>query len=190
MNYLEGSSCYLVGPIEHDDDAGCKWRKLISYHLNNLKVKIYNPLDRPEWLQKIMPYTQPNETRMQILENIDIGEDEHWRLSQTMIRKVCLRYVNTCDFVICYLNNTKTYGTTEELARANGLGKPILCVLDGAMPSLWLWDILKDHIIFESFDELAQFLSNVADGKEYVSALNWIFLGDGYERKSIAWQEV
>lgn len=181
MGFLNNTSCYLVGPIEFDSKLGCDWRNGITPRLKNMGVKIYNPLDRPNWLKVISPYTPPNAHRHEVLDMIEnCSTRDEWMAPQTLVRDTCLRYVSTCDFVICNLPETKTYGSIEEIVKANDMGKPIIAICRDRMPSLWMLDVLKDQFVFDDFDDALKFLEGVDAGTEILNALRWIFIEDNY----------
>lgn len=188
MGYLNKTSCYLMGPIEFDSDLGCKWRSDIIQFLEPLGVKTFNPLNRPDWIKSIVPYTPPNlllNDVLKIVENNDENSIECIK-AQKLVRDACCRFVNTCDFVICYLPNTKTYGTIEELARVDQLGKPIIAICPDNIPSLWIFDILNNQHVFDDFESAKTFLTNLDLGNiESLDALRWIFIEDDYVGKSI-----
>lgn len=173
--YLNGSSCYLVGPIEHDKNFGKDWREVVSLPLSNMGVKILNPLDRPKWMLHIEEYVPPSKSRNTILNDIK-SKCEKTEKSQSFIRDICLRYVNTCDFVFCYLSDSKTYGTIEELSVASDAKKPIIIICPNEIPSLWIYDMIKNDYIFENLNESLNFLHCIDKGFEELDALKWIFL--------------
>jgi hypothetical protein len=148
-----------------------------------MNVKVYNPLNRPVWMSSISNLIPPHVSRKEVLERTENG-DTQIAYAQRMVRSICLRYVHTCDFIVCYLNDTKTYGTTEELVIASHAGKPIILICD-CMPSLWLFDVLRDAHQFDRLDGAMEFLKSIDDGRIKLDALRWIFLGDDYELEPI-----
>lgn len=178
--YLNNTSCYLVGPIEHDPDFGRDWREVATGLLNNMGVKIFNPLDRPEWMLHIDEFTPPKMGREEVLKLLDTQKEEALNhpasLSQTFIRDMCLRYVHSCDFILCYLPNTKTFGTTEELSIASNAKKPIIVVCPDDIPSLWIYDLIKNDFVFKSLQGALSFIDDCNQGQIDLDPLKWIFL--------------
>lgn len=182
MGKLAHTSCYLVGPIEHDSRFGRDWRDVVSNPLKSLGVKIFNPLDRPAWMSHIEPHVPPTIGRQDILDRIKNGEDE-FAEAQRLVRAICLRYISSCDFIFCYLSNTKTFGTTEELVIASNYQKPIIAVCPDGVPSLWIWDLFDNAgaKVFNDIEESLTYLYDIDSGSIELDALRWIFLGDVYE---------
>lgn len=182
MGKLAHTSCYLVGPVEHDSLFGRDWRETISKHLLEIGVKVYNPLDRPKWMSHIEPFIPPSASRREILSLIE-NDDTDYIESQRLVRAICLRYISTCDFIFCYLPDTKTFGTTEELVIASNYQKPIIAVCPDGIPSLWVWDLFDNAgaRVFEDLDQSISHLYDINSGSIMIDALRWIFLGDIYE---------
>lgn len=184
MNHLAGTSCYLVGPVEHDKKFGRDWREVVSQRLSSLGIKVYNPLGRSKWWNPIKNLIPPYLSRQDILSMIEKGNKDV-EVAQILVRKICMRMVATCDFIVCYLPSTKTYGSVEELSVASNLNKPIIAICPDEMPSLWMWDILKSDKVVNDIESAIGYLKNIDDGIEHLDAIKWIFVGDEYDNKSI-----
>lgn len=180
MGYLAHTKCYLVGPIEHDKSFGMDWRQAAVKELNDLGVTIYNPLDRPVWMEHIAPYIPMAVSRDEVLEKIEASDSESTKyvLAQEFVRRICLRYIHSCDFVLCYLLNAKTFGTTEELVVAHQARKPVIMICPDNIPSLWIYDLVKDQYIFKNLRESLSFLNEINDGIAKLEILKWIFIKD------------
>lgn len=180
MGYLSHTKCYLVGPIEHDKTFGKDWREVVSSKLNEFGVHVYNPLDRPEWMAHLEPYMPPAKTREEVLTQIRAHNEESYKYikTQKFIRHVCMRFVNSCDFVFCYLPNAKTFGSTEELVVAVNAKKPIIFVFPDDVPSLWVYDMATTKEIFTNIKNALVLLNEINDGNVTLDLLQWIFLKD------------
>ena len=180
MGYLAHTKCYLVGPIEHDKFFGADWRQAAIEELSDLGVIVYNPLDRPEWMEHISPYIPSAVSRDEVLKRIASNDTESHKyvLAQEFVRHICLRYVHSCDFVLCYLPNSKTFGTTEELVIAHQARKPIIMVCPDNVPSLWIYDLVKDQYVFKDLRESLLFLNQINHGETKLEILKWIFMRD------------
>jgi len=178
-NFLRNTKVYLIGPIESDKCFGRDWREVVSAKLSEFGVHIYNPLDRPKWMAHLEPYMPPAKSRDEILKQIRCGEESgKYIKTQKFIRHVCMRYVNSCDFVFCYLPNAKTFGSTEELVIALGAKKPIIFVFPDDIPSLWVYDMAMDKHVFQNTKDALEFIFRVDSGQETLDLLQWIFLKD------------
>ena len=180
MNFLKNKKCYLVGPIEHDESFGKDWREVAVEELNKINVTTYNPLDRPEWMRHLEPYVPPIVSRDEVLENIKKHDQESQKFiaAQKFVRHICARYVHSCDFILCYLPNTKTFGSTEELVIAHQARKPIIVVCPDKMPSLWVYDMVVDQPVFDSLEQSFSYLKTIDDGQAELDLLKWIFMTD------------
>lgn len=180
MGYLENTKCYLVGPIEHDKSFGMDWREAAVKELNKLHIRVYNPLDRPTWMKHIEQYVPMAMSRDEVLDAIEETKDEEYRskyiLAQQFIRHICLRYVHSCDFVLCYLPNTKTFGTTEELVIAHQARKPIVMICPDRIPSLWAYDLVKDQVVVKCLTQALEYLEDINNGEAELDLLKWIFM--------------
>ena len=179
MGYLKHTKCYLVGPVEHDASFGKDWRDVAVEELNKLNITTYNPLDRPKWMSHIEPYVPMDVSRDEVLDAIDNNQEkDKYVLAQQFIRHICLRFVHSCDFVLCYLPNSKTFGTTEELVIAHQARKPIIMVCPDKVPSLWVYDLVKDQPIFTDLKKAFGYINSINNGKEEIETLKWIFMRD------------
>lgn len=179
-NYLKNTKCYLVGPIEHDKSFGRDWREVAVEKLGKLGITTYNPLDRPQWMKHLEPYIPPNVSRDDALNAIEYGDliSEKFILAQQFIRHICLRYVHSCDFVLCYLPNAKTFGTTEELVVASNSKKPILTICPDNIPSLWVYDLIKNDSVFKDLSGAIDYLESINKAEVELDLLKWIFMKD------------
>lgn len=183
--YLEHTSVYLIGAIEHNisGDYGRSWRERAVEFCDKLKIKYFNPLDRPSWMKKFELFIPPVMQRDEVLnrlenESINDIDKNKIRSSQSFVRDVCLRYINSCDFVLCYLPNSKTFGTTEELTVASKAKKPIIMVCPERVPSLWVFDMIKNDKVFSDLGGAFDYLSSIDKGNEILDPLKWVFLKD------------
>jgi hypothetical protein len=182
MGYLQHTKCYLVGGIEHDKNLGRDWRLVVSDHLSYLGVQIYNPLNRPKWMKSIEPFIPPAMSRADALASIEQGSEDADKidLAQKFVRQVCLRYVHSCDFVFCYLPDSKTYGTTEEIVIAANAKKPIIFVFPDKIPSLWVYDLARNQDAFSDLKGALHYLDQVNQGEVPLDVFKWIFLSQDY----------
>ena len=123
----------------------------------------------------------PAKTREEVLKQIRMrgnAESEKYVRTQKFIRHVCMRFVNSCDFVFCYLPNAKTFGSTEELTIAVNTKKPIIFVFPDDVPSLWIYDMATNKEVFTNTKSALDFIHEINDGKVTLDLLQWIFLKD------------
>jgi len=180
MGYLKNKKCYLIGAIEHDPSFGKGWREIAVEYFNEIGVTSYNPLDRPDWMKHLEDFIPPNISRDEVLERIE-AQDQHsqkYIAAQRFIRHICSRFVHSCDFVLCYLPNAKTFGTTEELVIACQAQKPIIMICPDKIPSLWVYDMIKDQPTFDNLQQAMTYFQMIDDGEAELELLKWIFMTD------------
>jgi len=182
MGHLKNTKCYLVGPIEHDPSFGRDWREVAVEKLTELDVFCYNPLNRPSWMTHLAQYMPPDKSRKEILESIKEIKDEERKskyiLAQQFVRQICLRFVHSCDFVLCYLPNAKTFGSTEELVIAHQARKPIIMICPDDIPSLWVYDLVRDQPVVDNLSQAITYLKEIDSARLELDLLKWIFLQD------------
>lgn len=180
MGYLSNTKCYLVGPVEHDQSFGMDWREVIQEYLEKKNILVYNPLNRPKWMKHLRPYMPPSSTRDEVLDAIEHNDliSEKYIIVQQFVRHICLRFVHSCDFVVCYLPNAKTFGTTEELVIASQAKKPILMICPDRIPSLWVYDLIKEQPVFDNLNGAINYLESIDNGSKEIDLLKWLFIKD------------
>ena len=101
MHRLENLRCYLAGPIDHAADDGVVWRNDMTKWLENRKVKVLDPCDKPI---KNVYYKEIEGEKIKMFELKQTGR--YFELTQRMkeIVHMDLRMVDVSDFVIVYLD--------------------------------------------------------------------------------------
>jgi len=150
---LEGTRCYLSGPIENDS-AGHNWRVEPSRVLRErFKINLFDPFDDPK--QQWMPIL--NEAR-------DKCDYETMRkIAKSFVRKD-LAMVDRADFVIAYLPyRVPTTGTHHVIIFSSNAKKPTLlvCPQGKQYAPLWYYGFIPHQVIFGSWDELYGYLEEV-----------------------------
>jgi nucleoside 2-deoxyribosyltransferase len=185
MQRLKGTTCYLAGPVELVDDC-TSWRDHLTPLLAEMGITVWDPMVKPQWfideVGELTPETQRRDAE-KLDETVKSGiwhEKEQQRNSY--IRKVCLRLISSCDFMICRVSGP-TVGTFEELALANQQGTPILFYGGDNLDSCWRaaqfgnMDSIKPRKIwFSSTDDLMNHIEGINSGTVEVNSLDWIFL--------------
>ena len=188
MNLLNGTKCYLIGPIEQSNDP-TSWRDRVSKSLNEMGVKVYDPMKKPTWAPTIASEASKGKF-LEVINDLDlkgesyitIGDIEYYN-GMRWIRDVDLRYVHSSDFIVCYLPRTFSMGSGEELTTAINTGKPVLIWSDGGLvPSSWLSTMMCDNLsdikdsFFHTEEELLTYLRSVNNNEVPLDPLKWIFL--------------
>jgi len=179
MNRLNGLACYLSGPIDYAFNQGCEWRNYITPILEKMNVKVFNPLkhsfygtsdldtDKRPRMEKLLQEGRFEELRQ------EVKDLNHWDL----------RAVDLSSFlVVNYPVPPNTCGTHEEIFKANLQVKPVLLMIGKEvktkMPK-WMYGRFPPEHMFESWDELIQYLIAINEDKNYkftkADEKRWLF---------------
>jgi hypothetical protein len=177
VNKLKGSSCYLVGSMDASPDGGKGWRDDITPFLESLNIKVYNPCSKP-----IDIGINEQTARGEIQKLKDERRFDEIRTRYKSIRTVDLRMTDKADLIIFFLDLDRlTVGSWEEAFTANRAKKPVLFVIkqgDKSLYSNWLFWTFPHEFLFESWDELKQYLVNVDSGKDTRTFNRWYFFNN------------
>jgi nucleoside 2-deoxyribosyltransferase len=175
VNKLKGLRCYLAGPIDAADDDGVGWRKDATKWLKAKGVKVLDPCDKPISYAEYKEIDTEKQKMMELKEN-----GRYFELSQRMreIAHVDLRMTDISDFLIVYLNpNITMFGTIHELINSLNQKKPTLVVVEGGKKCApnWLFGIMDFNFIFDSFEELYDFLGLIDTEAIQANLSRWVF---------------
>lgn len=182
MGLLRNTKCYLAGPIEYADDkrGGVVWRNELTPKLEDLGVRIYDPMRKPLWYPEITK-GDPGKYVKQVI-NAKPGEDVRPAFDAIkFIEKADFRYIYDCEWVIVYLPKTFTVGTIDEIRAAVDAGKPIFVVSPDMIPSSWLMGMVATpetwkEVFFRSMDDCLEHIKRIDKGQVALDPLPWIFL--------------
>jgi nucleoside 2-deoxyribosyltransferase len=151
---MKGRRVYLSGAIEHASDGGKGWREEIGRFLaEELGDEVYDPAAD---------------------EKKDLTEEERRHFRQWkrqaperfrgVVRKIIawdLGHIQTqSDYVLAFWDDSAARGggTAAEITLAYRLGKPVYVVLGMPLESASGWILAAATQVFDSFDELRDFL--------------------------------
>lgn len=202
MGLLRNTKVYLAGPIEYagDGKGGVIWRDKITEILQDMGVRVYDPMKKPHWYPRIAK-GNPGVYVKEVLEGVkevvnsdDASERDH-ALNDEMrrvkieasfeaikfIEKVDFRYVNDCEWLIVYLPAQRTYGTIDELRCAVNAGKPIFIFSEEIIPSSWIMGMAGTpdnfhEVFFPDMDKLVEHIRRIDNGEVELDPAKWIFL--------------
>jgi hypothetical protein len=168
-NILEGSVCYLAGPIDEAIDSGFGYRrKIISGCLDrNINIQFLDPTNKLEGLKSEVG-TEQNKIRR-------LRAAGRWKeLSETMksIVRIDLRQVDISDFIIVKIDKSiHMCGTYHELVVADIEKKPILTIIEGGKTKApaWLFGILDHKYMFDSEEDCLKYLEKVNNNEVELS---------------------
>ena len=176
MNKLKNSKVYLAGPIQYIHDAGVKWREEAILRLKELGIKVFNPIKKPS--PYISEIGEECEKVLDFIKNDDF-EGGHTYVKEKIVR-VDLRMVDLSDFLIVYINpEIHTCGTYHELFHAWEEKKPVLVFVEGGRKKVpaWLLGVLKPYYIFDSLNDIFEYLHKLDSGEEELDS-KWILFDE------------
>jgi nucleoside 2-deoxyribosyltransferase len=173
MNRLQGQRVYLAGAMDRVADRGAGWRDNITPFLESIGITVFNPLKKPTEVGK------ENEEVCK-LKNEYKSQEKYEELSNLMkiIRSVDLRLVDISDFLIVNLDlDTHPCGTYEEIFLANRSKKPVIVHMEQGKIHApdWLFGTIPHQMIFSTWEELKNYISDIDQKKEIQHQNRWRF---------------
>ena len=178
MNNLKNMRCYLAGPIDRATDDGILWRREITIFLKDLGVYVFDPCNKPITNAK---YKEVVEEKTKMLH---LKKSHRFLELSARMREIVhydLRMTDVSDFLIVYLDSEVfTFGTTHELINSLNQRKPTLVVIEGGKEFApnWLFGIMDFNFMFDSFDELKEYLVHIDQGVITADLSRWVFFTD------------
>ena len=172
---LNNHRVYLAGPIDHVADDGVGWRQNISPYLKKMGLTILDPTDKPTSQCK---WNEIGDEKDHIKRLVALKRWDELRNLAKEIVLVDLRMVEVADFMICYVDkDVHLCGTYDELFEALRRRKPTLIVHKGgkAEMSMWLRGKVNHNFVFETFDEVYDYLEALHDGTVEPDYTRWVF---------------
>jgi hypothetical protein len=173
MNRLHGTRTYLVGAMDRVPDAGTTWREQITPFLEERGIVVLDPCKKP-----IDVGVEDDKAREIIEAYKETGQFDKIKDDYSVIRTVDLRCVDISDFIIASIDlDVHACGTYEEITTANRQKKPVLvwCQQGKRNAPNWLFFMLPHEHIFNSMEELMDYLSFVNSSKEVDHFKRWFF---------------
>jgi len=168
MNYLNGKSVYLCGPIHYQQDSGMPWRESITKKLEEYSIKVLDPTKTSANGMSEVGEDKKLLKELILKENWTELKDAFWPI----VRKD-LRAVDQADFLICYYDPCMpTIGTIHELVVANFEKKPIFLKYDKSQLGSfnpWLSVLIKTKYFHSSWESLFEHLEQINQGKFDIS---------------------
>jgi len=163
-NWLNGTSCYLSGPMESAGDRGESWRNQITPLLESLGINVIDP-------------TKKSKIRIHgdMISESDIDWDrfytEHnydFMTQYSVFRHIDLRLVDKADFLIVKIfKSLRSCGTWEEVFLANREKKPVIVWSNSEKYDIpgWLFWTLPHQTFFSSIEQVMNYLDQINSGK-------------------------
>lgn len=170
---LNNQRVYLAGAMDRVLDRGNGWRDSITPFLESLGVVVFNPIKKPITIGPEDEATHRHKIKLKSAQNYN-------ELSHLMkvIRSVDLRLVDISDFMIVNLDlDVHPCGTYEEIFWANRQKKPIIVhMVQGKQQAPdWLFGTIPHEMIFSSWDEIKNYLTEIHSCSEIKTFNRWYF---------------
>lgn len=163
-NYLNNKTVYLAGSIHHnDEDSGVTWREELTPRLEKFGLNVIDPC------KKTLDGVGEIGDDKKILKSM-ISKKEFGQVRNTFfpILKSDLRCVDISHFIIVnYRPSIRHVGTIHEIVMANIEKKPILLYYpDSELIEFnpWMACLVKEQHIFDDWEKMLNYLSDVDDG--------------------------
>jgi nucleoside 2-deoxyribosyltransferase len=172
---LNNHRVYLAGPIDHADHDGEAWRQKLSPYLKKMGLTILDPTDKP------VSQCRYNEVGAEKDHIQKLKKLKRWDELRNLAKEIVLvdlRMVEVSDFMIAYVDkDIHLCGTYDEIFESLRRRKPTLIVHKGgkAEMSMWLRGKMNHNFIFDSFDELYEYLEALHDGTVEPDYTRWVF---------------
>lgn len=172
---LNNHRVYLAGPIDHVSDDGVGWREELTPYLEKMGLTILDPTDKPVSQCR---YNEIGDEKLHIQKLVNLKRWDELRTMAKEIVLVDLRMVEVSDFMIAYIDkDIHICGTYDEIFESLRRRKPTLIVHKGgkSQMSMWLRGKMNHNFVFDTFDELYDYLEALHDGTVEPDYTRWVF---------------
>ncbi len=172
---LNNHRVYLAGPIDHASDDGVGWREELTPYLEKMGLTILDPTDKPVSQCR---YNEIGDEKLHIQKLVNLKRWDELRTMAKEIVLVDLRMVEVSDFMIAYIDkDIHICGTYDEIFESLRRRKPTLIVHKGgkSQMSMWLRGKMNHNFVFDTFDELYDYLEALHDGTVEPDYTRWVF---------------
>ena len=174
MNRLCYTRGYLCGAMDRAADDGVGWRREIKRSLGDLQVYWMDPTRKP-----IDVGVEDDTSRAVRKKCKNAGRYDLVKKEMDPIRRVDLRMVDICDFLVVNLDlEVHACGTYEELFLANRQKKPCFIHTEQGKRYTpdWLFGTLPSEYFHSSWDSLYNHVREVATNPGFVDDTGrWYF---------------
>lgn len=182
MNFLKGTRGYLAGNLENVTGQEFRdWREWFEEEMLKINIFCFNPC---ETVLKNFP-VEHESFQKQVKGLRAKGDFDELNRLMKDVRRRDLAMVDKCDFVVANINPDKpTWGTTEELAMAIRMNKPIYLVINGGLGlkniPLWVAGMVRPECWYETLDEVVENLRKIDSGEIKLCTKEWRLLEDKF----------
>jgi len=189
LNRLYGMAVYLSGSVDFSPDKGKGWRDDITPFLEQMNVRVFNPLNHHKTFyitENIDTIKRPYMTKL--LEN---GQFDELREEMRELCHFDLRAIDLASFMIVnYDTSLHLCGTVEEISIGSKQVKPILIMCKNGKKNLpsWLYGRLPHEHFFNTWEELKNYLNRINSDPNYqftkVDLKRWLFFAGSHHEST------
>jgi hypothetical protein len=177
-NKLKYSKAYLVGPMDHDREAGKDWRiTMADWLVEELGVIPFDPYNKP--LHRMHTMGLEDDDNYQLRKAAIARDDraEARRLTKPIV-STDLRIVDHADFLVVNFDvDSHPGGTIDEMVTAANQNKPVIVMCPQGVNRIydWFWGRLRPEIFFDSWNDVKEYLKHIAFDDEVDDLGKWKF---------------
>jgi hypothetical protein len=165
MNYLNGKTCYLCGPIAAAADSGTTWRNEITPKLKSYGINVLDPCKKTTSGLSEIHDDKEKFKKLIMEENWEEHKKQFWPIARWD-----LRAVDKSDFLILNYDALQaSVGTWHEVVMASHIQKkPVLLKYDRKQLdkfNFWVPILVKTQHLFSDWDKLFKELDKVNSGQ-------------------------
>lgn len=174
FNRLANHIVYESGPIDFCPDGGKIWRKDMTEFFHSLKIKVFDPTNKPIGEQED-PSLTLKLNQFKIHGNYDLVT----QITKNIVR-TDLHILDLSNFVIAYID-TKLHlcGTYSEITYAALEKKPVIIVCKQGKQAIpnWIFGLgLRHQMFFSSFEEAKNYIKYIAYSSTIDDLGEWKFI--------------
>lgn len=172
-NILYRTRTYLVGHMQYS--SGEDWRSYVESELNPLGIITYNPYSKPF----VKDLQEDDDARNFFDKQAELGNYDYLQDKMRQIRNYDLNLVDRSDFIIArIIPEVPSYGSSEELAIAARMKKPIFLAVEGGKKKAphWLWGMLPHKYFYDSVEQIVEKVKDIDSGKIEIDSDRWRLL--------------
>ena len=176
LNRLKLMRFYLVGPMDHDRQAGRDWRVEMGNWLNSRKALYLDPYNKPLMMGEIGK--EDDETYDKVTVALSNKDDSEIRRLMKPVVSIDLRMVDHADAIIVNLDKDKhPCGTFDELFMSCLESKPtiVMCPQGKYNIHRWLWGRIPYQFFFDSWDGVKNYLDYIDTSPQVETLDRWKF---------------
>ena len=179
MGLLQGTSCTVIGAMQHSAD-GRSVRKNMTDQLGKRGIIVYDHYKKP-----FVEAVEEHEDRREYMNSLLEKEDYDAITGLKNIRTFDLKLIDISDFIVFVFDpKVLTCGSWEEVFWANRLKKPIffINVAGKKTTPFWVFWTIPHKYIYSSVEDFYKVIDDLDSGKHPMDNERWKLLKMEFRR--------